>query len=123
MAKTSPPRGEEITVDLYVTTPGYLQAMEISTLSGRAIAEEDTADSSKIALINRTMAGQLWPNQDPLGKRIRFPGSDKNPQPWRTVVGVVRDVAQYALDKNRDADLYPTRSFLLPSTACRQDRS
>ncbi len=100
------PRGEEITVDLYVTTPGYLRAMEISTLKGRAIGEEDTVDSSKIALINKTMAAQLWPNQDPLGKRIRFPGSEKNPQPWRTVVGIVSDVAQYALDKKPPMQIY-----------------
>jgi putative ABC transport system permease protein len=100
------PRGEEITVDLYVTTPGYLRAMEIDTLKGRAIGEEDTADASKIALINRTMAEQLWANQDPLGKRIRFPGSEKNPQPWRTVVGVVSDVAQYALDKKPPMQIY-----------------
>lgn len=100
------PRGEEITVDLYVTTPGYLRAMEINTLKGRTIGEEDTADSSRIALINRTMAAQLWPNQDPLGKRIRFPGSEKNPQPWRTVVGIVSDVSQYALDKKPPMQIY-----------------
>ena len=100
------PRGEEISVDLYVTTPGYLRAMEIPTLKGRAISEEDTADSPKIALINKTMAAQLWPNQDPLGKRIRFPGSEKNPQPWRTVVGVVSDVTQYALDKKPPMQIY-----------------
>jgi putative ABC transport system permease protein len=100
------PRGEDITVDLYVTTPGYLRAMEIPTLKGRAIGEEDNADASKVALINRTMAEQLWPNQDPLGKRIRFPGSEKNPQPWRTVVGVVSDVAQYALDKKPPMQIY-----------------
>ncbi len=100
------PRGEEITVDLYVTTPGYLRAMEISTLKGRAMGEEDIADSSKIALINKTMAAQLWPNQDPLGKRIKFPGSEKNPQPWRTVIGVVSDVAQYALDKKPPMQIY-----------------
>jgi predicted permease len=100
------PKGEEITVDLYVTTPGYLQAMEINTLKGRAIGDEDTTESPKIALINSTMANQLWPNQDPLGKRIRFPGSEKNPQPWRTVVGVVSDVAQYALDKKPPMQIY-----------------
>lgn len=100
------PRGEEITVDLYVTTAGYLRAMEINTLNGRAIGEEDPADSSKIALINKTMAAQLWPNQDPLGKRIRFPGSEKNPQPWRTVVGIVSDVSQYALDKKPPMQIY-----------------
>jgi putative ABC transport system permease protein len=100
------PRGEEITVDLYIATPGYLRAMEIPLLKGRSISEQDGADSSKIALINSTMADQLWPTEDPLGKRIKFPGSEKNPQPWRTVVGVVKDVSQYALDKKPPMQIY-----------------
>src|SRR5882724_4088221 len=100
------PRGEEITVDLYIATPGYLRAMEIPLLKGRSITEQDGIDSSKIALINRTMADQLWANEDPLGKRIKFPGSEKNPQPWRTIVGVVKDVSQYALDKKPPMQIY-----------------
>lgn len=70
------------------------------------ITEQDTRDSSYVALINKTMATQLWPNQDPLGKRIKFPGSDKNPQPWRTIVGTVSDVSQYALDKTPPMQIY-----------------
>jgi len=100
------PRGEEITVDLYVTTPGYLKAMEIPLLSGRMINDQDTKDSPNVALINKTMAAQLWPTADPLGKRIKFPGSDKNPQPWRTIVGTVSDVSQYALDKTPPMQIY-----------------
>ena len=100
------PRGEEITVDLYVTTPGYLKAMEIPLLSGRLLNDQDTKDSPNVALINKTMAAQLWPNEGPLGKRIKFPGSDKNPQPWRTIVGTVSDVSQYALDKTPPMQIY-----------------
>jgi putative ABC transport system permease protein len=100
------PRGEEITVDLYIASPGYLRAMEIPLVKGRAITEQDTTDSARIALINSTMAAQLWPNEDPLGKRIKFPGSEKNPQPWRTVVGVVKDVSQYALDQKPPMQIY-----------------
>ena len=100
------PRGEEITVDLYIATPGYLRTMEIPTLRGRALTEQDTKDSAMIALINSTMSAQLWPNEDPLGKRIKFPGSEKNPQPWRTIVGVVKDVSQYALDKKPPMQIY-----------------
>jgi putative ABC transport system permease protein len=99
-------RGEEISVDLYVTTPGYLKAMEITTLKGRSLSEQDTRDSFKVALINKTMAEQLWPNQDPLGKHISFPSDQKNPQPWRTVVGVVHDVSQYGLDKKPPMQIY-----------------
>ena len=100
------PRGEEISVDLYVTTPGYLQAMNISTLDGRVLGDQDTADSAKVALINKTMANQLWPNQNSLGKRIRFTGSENNPGPWRTIVGVVDDVSQYGLDLKAPMQIY-----------------
>jgi len=100
------PRGEEISVDLYVVTPGYLRAMEIPVLKGRAITEQDNVDGMKVALINQTMADQLWPNQDPIGKRIRFPDSDQNPLRWRTIVGVVSDVSQYALDQKPPMQMY-----------------
>jgi putative ABC transport system permease protein len=100
------PRGEEISVDLYVVTPGYMRAMEIPLRKGRALAEQDNVDAMKVALINQTMADQLWPHQDPVGKRIRFPGSDDKPQPWRTIVGVVSDVSQYALDQKPPMQIY-----------------
>ena len=100
------PRGEEISVDLYVATPGYLRAMEIPTLAGRTINDDDDKDHQLVALINETMARDLWPAEDPIGKRIKFPGSERNPQPWRTVVGVVNDVKQYGLDKRQPMQIY-----------------
>jgi putative ABC transport system permease protein len=100
------PRGEEISVDMYVVTPGYLSAMEIPLRRGRAITDQDTTDSSLIALINQTMADQLWPNQDPIGRRIKFPGSESRPQPWRTIAGVVSDVSQYSLDQKPPMQIY-----------------
>ncbi len=62
------------------------------------------------------MAQQLWPNQDPLGRRIHFGViTDKNP--WETVVGVVARVKQYTLDSDSRIALYlpqaqnPTRAM------------
>jgi putative ABC transport system permease protein len=104
------PRGEEISVDLYVTTPGYLKAMEIPLLNGRVISEQDVADSPNVVLINKTMAAQLWANDNPIGKRLKFPGSEKKPQPWRSVVGIVSDVSQYALDKKPPMQIYVPHS-------------
>ena len=99
------PEGEEISVDLYVVTPGYLGAMEIPLKHGRTISDHDTNESAKVALINQRMADQLWPNQDPVGRRIRFSGSSST-QTWRTIVGVVRDVSQYSLDKDPPMQMY-----------------
>jgi predicted permease len=100
------PEGEEITVDLYVVTAGYLTAMQIPLRQGRAILNHDTVDSEKVALINQTMANQLWPNQDPIGRRIKFQGTPQRPQPWRTIVGVASDVSQYSLDKKPPMQIY-----------------
>ncbi len=104
------PRGEEITVDLYINTPGYLRAMSIPILKGRPLNEQDTETSPAVALINETMAKALWSNSDPLGKRIKFPGSEEDQQPWRIVVGVVSDVRQYGLDKKTPMQIYLPQS-------------
>ena len=98
------PPGEAYNVDLYVVTPGYLRAMEIPLQKGRAISEQDTAEAMKVALINRSTADQFWVNQDPIGKRIRLVGDEKNR--WRTIVGIVNDVSQYALDKKPPMQIY-----------------
>ena len=110
------PRGEEISVDLYIASPGYVRAMAIPLIKGRELADQDTDTAPNVALINQTMAEQLWPSEDPLGKRIKFPGSDKNPQPWRTIVGVVGDVNQYALDRKPPMQMYLPQAQFPTST-------
>jgi putative ABC transport system permease protein len=100
------PRGQEISVDLYVATPGYLRAMQTPLVDGRAFDERDTKEAPPVALVSETMARRLWPGQSPLGRRVKFPGSEKNQQPWRTVVGVVRDVKQYGLDREDVMQMY-----------------
>jgi putative ABC transport system permease protein len=59
-----------------------------------------------VALVGETAARKLWPGQAPLGRRVKFPGTEKSPQPWRTVVGVVRDVKQYGLDREGVMQMY-----------------
>ncbi|HJY26706.1 MAG TPA: FtsX-like permease family protein, partial [Pyrinomonadaceae bacterium] len=79
---------------------------EIPLRKGRAILEHDSADSEKVALINQTMANQLWPNQDPIGRRVKFFGTQQRPEPWRTIVGIVSDVSQYSLDQKPPMQIY-----------------
>jgi putative ABC transport system permease protein len=56
------------------------------------------------------MATQLWPNDDALGKRVALPDTTDKPGPWRTVVGIVSDVSQYALDKKPPMQFYVPHS-------------
>jgi predicted lysophospholipase L1 biosynthesis ABC-type transport system permease subunit len=54
-------------------------------------------------ILNRAAASQLWPDADPLGKRLRLSGND---EPWREVVGVVGDERDDGMDKKAPAAAY-----------------
>jgi predicted permease len=70
----------------------YFQTLGISLLRGRAITTDDRQGTVPVALVSEGMARHFWPNDDPLGKRIRVEGDA-----WVTIVGVVRDVHDAAL--------------------------
>jgi putative ABC transport system permease protein len=70
-------------------TPDYFQVMRIPLLRGRGFTAADRADAPPVAVVNETMAKQLWPGADPVGRTLRM-FSDQSP--WVTVVGVVKDV-------------------------------
>ena len=101
--------GENPDIDNYMITPDYLRAMSIPLLQGRALTAQDTENAPLAVLVSETMARKLWPGADPIGKRVRFYNSDPAEQrPWRTVVGVVRDVKQYGLDTADTMAMYET---------------
>jgi predicted permease len=79
--------------------------MGIPLLHGRFFAEDDTLDKPRVVIVDERMAAELWPNADPIGKRIRL-GDGKAETPWRTVVGVVGRVKQYGLDSDGRIALY-----------------
>ena len=65
--------------------------MEIPLIKGRAFTGQDTADANHVVIINETIARKFWPNEDPLGKRIRSVGPIEQ-NPWATIVGVAADI-------------------------------
>lgn len=77
-------------------TPGYFAALGIPLVRGRDFTAADTPDSPLAIIISQQMARRVWPDEDPLGKRMRFGKRDPN-APWFTVVGVVGDLRQEAL--------------------------
>ena len=90
----------------YVVTPDYLRALAIRLVRGRVFTEADDESAPLVALVSSTAARRWWPNQDPIGRRVKVPGFDYLPQPWRTVVGVVQDVKQAALDAPNTMQIY-----------------
>ena len=80
-----------------VAWPGYLGTMGIPILAGRDFTEQDgQTDGSRAVIVNETFAKRFWPNQDPLGKRIKHRYPDAQ---WMTVVGVVKDIKHYGMDR------------------------
>lgn len=69
-------------------TPGFLEAMRIPLVAGRAFGHEDRANSERVVIVSRRLAEQLWPGQDPVGKRIYWGGTTGR---TRTVVGLSGD--------------------------------
>jgi predicted permease len=82
--------------------PEYFRAAGIPLVSGREFAATDRDSSGLVVIINKTLAGKLFPDKDPIGQRIawtgdvlRFIGVSGD---WRTVVGVVGDTKDAGLD-------------------------
>jgi putative ABC transport system permease protein len=69
----------------------YFRTMGIPILAGRSFTAQDTADRPLVAVINKAMAQRFWPNDSPLGKRIRR-RSGPVELPWLTIVGIGGDV-------------------------------
>jgi putative ABC transport system permease protein len=73
--------------DIRVVTGGYFAALGIPLLRGRLFTDSDRLGSQPVAVIDENLARQYWPNQDPIGQKIRS-GTNKNGS-WSTIVGVV----------------------------------
>ena len=69
-------------------TPGYFDTLRIPILRGRGFTEHDVVDTTRVTVVNETLAARFWPYQDPIGKRLETP--DMPGAPWQ-IVGVVRD--------------------------------
>ena len=75
--------------------PGYFRSMGEPLLQGRDFNASDTADAPLVCIISQSIAKRFWPNDSPIGKRIRW-GRLDGTRPWFTIVGVVGDMKAIA---------------------------
>jgi putative ABC transport system permease protein len=109
------PAGQEYFVDYYGVSSGYFHTMKIPLREGRYFTAADRAGSAPVVIVSETMARTIWPGEDPLGKRIKSPGPEDvslERRPWSTVIGVVSDVKQWAIDRPGTMQLYGDESQL-----------
>jgi predicted permease len=102
---TPPPDGPFANVDYYNTvTTGYVEAMGIPVVEGRAFQPTDALGAT--VMINQTMARTFYKDKSPIGRRVRPSGPPAANIPWFTIVGVLKDVKQGGVDKKTGTELY-----------------
>jgi putative ABC transport system permease protein len=94
------PAGQELVADFRRISPQYLTTMGIALLRGRMLSERDGRDAPSVILIDETLAHQFFPNEDPIGRRMRLWGE------FREVVGIVGQVHHYGLEKQPEPTIY-----------------
>jgi putative ABC transport system permease protein len=103
-------------VRFQLSTPGYLPTIAARLRDGRFFAPQDNQTATGVAIINETVARRFFPNENPLGKSIRLfppeavlPPDARKPEiypPWRTIVGVIADMKDQAINQPAFATVY-----------------
>jgi putative ABC transport system permease protein len=92
------PPNTAVTADFTSVSPDYFRVMEIPLLRGRLFNEQDSPSAPRVALISETLARRFFPNQDVLGKQLKF-GFPPDGDVAREIVGVVGDVRDISLSE------------------------
>jgi len=86
-------------VDFRSATPETFAVLGIPVHRGRGLTPADGENAQPVVVISQSLAGRYWPNEDPLGRRLKL-----GTGPWLTIVGICGDIVQDWFDR-RD---YPT---------------
>jgi putative ABC transport system permease protein len=89
-------------IDSPIVSPEYFHLLGMPLLRGRLFSDQDIETTPQVAIINQAAARTYWPNQDPLGKRVRLNfntrGLVSSAEPvWTTIIGVIADARTESL--------------------------
>ena len=97
-----PPPGQSNDANHRVISPDYFKTLGVRLRAGRFFRDSDGPEAQPVAIINQAMARQYWLGQNPLGHRFQL---GRVAGVWFTIVGVVDDLRQTALDVNGRPDV------------------
>jgi predicted permease len=99
------PAGGETRMYRHRVTPGFFSTLGIPLIKGRDFTDGDHAQAPGVVIISEAMASRYWPNEDPIGKRLRPDNRGEGEEaPWLLIVGVVAEVKYRGLPQNPNAD-------------------
>ena len=87
-----------------VTCPSYFRTLGVPIKKGREFTREDRLGSPGVVVINEALARRYWPEEDPIGRRIRI--GKKGVADWLTIVGVVGNVRHWGLAQDTQPQLF-----------------
>ncbi|MGC1105813.1 MAG: ABC transporter permease [Candidatus Acidiferrales bacterium] len=99
------PPGKSTIADYATVSPDYFRVMRIPLRRGRFFSEQDSPSNPKVALISETLARRYFPNQDPIGRQMKF-GFPPNSEVPREIVGIVGDVRDGSLGRKPGPMMY-----------------
>ena len=97
-----PGHGESNDANTRTVSAGYFHTIQARLLHGRYFTEKEDSSKPLVILVNQAFARKYFPNEDPLGKQIRYDASE----PPITIVGVVDDIKDGPLDAEAHPALY-----------------
>ena len=100
------PQGEKPRTMFRTNSLDYIDTMKIGLVSGRDFTEHDTETSQMVALVNEAFVKAYFPDENPIGKRVKPGISMGGEPPWREIVGVVKDVKHLTPKRDYDPELY-----------------
>jgi predicted permease len=102
------PEGQLPSADISLITPDYFRTMQTPILKGRDFSNADTLDSLQVMIINQAFAEKYFPNEDPIGKKLKPGAGDSRPggPPMREIVGVVGNMKRSMTQRNERPGYY-----------------
>jgi putative ABC transport system permease protein len=85
-------------VDLRIVGSNYFETIRQRIVQGRSFVERDEHSGPAVVIINESMARRRFPNENAVGKRVRFDEGMTSWTPWEEIVGVAADVKEYGLE-------------------------
>ena len=99
------PPGKSTNANYSTVSPEFFRVMRIPLLRGRFFSEQDSAANPNVAIISDALARRYFPNEDPIGRQMKF-GFPPNGNISREIVGVVGDVRDVALSQKPGPIMY-----------------
>jgi hypothetical protein len=104
----------------------YFATMKIPLVRGRMWSDSESAGTPHVAVVNQTMARELWPDESAIGRRVRMPEYLKSPtyfrlaapgsDGWFEIIGVVGDTPNVGLHEPPAPSIYVPYTLMLSDT-------